>query len=122
MSKHILCIDDDAMMLSMIRLMLEGEGYQVSSAPQGDQGLSLIRKHKPDLVLLDLMMPGRDGWDVCQEIRNDPSLADTPIIVITARSEAIDKVLAFRLARVQDYIAKPFIPQDLLSAVAKVLH
>jgi DNA-binding response OmpR family regulator len=87
----------------------------------GREGLDLIRKELPDLVLLDLMMPDMDGWDVYHQIKSDEITRNIPVIVITAKALNIDKVLGLRIAKVEDYIAKPFSPQELLDRVDKVL-
>jgi DNA-binding response OmpR family regulator len=87
----------------------------------GREGLELVRKELPDLVLLDLMMPDMDGWDVYHQMKSEELTRDIPVIVITAKALNIDKVLGLRIAKVEDYIAKPFSPQELLQRVEQVL-
>jgi DNA-binding response OmpR family regulator len=82
----------------------------------------MIHEYKPDLVLLDLMMPDMDGWEVYQQLKADKSTRDIPVIVVTAKAQSIDKVLGLHIAKVDDYIAKPFSPQELLTSVEKVLQ
>ncbi|MCJ7738752.1 MAG: response regulator, partial [Anaerolineae bacterium] len=84
-------------------------------------GLETVKRVKPDLVLLDLMMPDMDGWEVYQQIKADDALKGTRVIVVTAKAQSIDKVLGLHIAKVDDYITKPFGPQELLQSVNKVL-
>ena len=120
-AKRILCIEDEPEMVDLIRLILNRRGFEVTGASGGVDGLSKIRESRPDLVLLDLMMPDMDGWEVYQQIKADDALKNTPVIVVTAKAQSIDKVLGLHIAKVDDYIAKPFSPQELLSSVEKVL-
>ena len=120
-AKRILCIDDEKEILDLIRLILTRKGYEVFAAIGGEEGLVKARSMKPDLILLDLMMPDMDGWEVFHRIRSDPALAEVPVIVVTARAQSIDRVLGLHVARVNDYVSKPFTPQDLLESVERVL-
>ena len=120
-SATILCIEDEAEMIDLMRLMLEREGYRVIGAEGGEAGLERIREEVPDLVLLDLMMPGVDGWQVYQHLQTDQAFEDIPVIVVTAKAQDIDKALGLRIARVADYIAKPFGSQQLLESIRRVL-
>jgi two-component system response regulator VicR len=83
--------------------------------------LELIHQQKPDLVLLDLMMPEMDGWEVYQQIKADETTQNIPVIVVTAKAQSIDKVLGLHIAKVDDYIAKPFSPQELIDSIESVL-
>jgi CheY-like chemotaxis protein len=118
---RILCIDDEKEIIDLIRLILNRKGYEVAGAIGGEEGLAKARSWKPDLVLLDLMMPDMDGWEVFHRIRSEPGLADIPVIVVTARAQSIDRVLGLHVARVNDYVSKPFTPQDLVESVERVL-
>jgi len=120
--KYILCVEDEPEMIDLIRLILGRRGFEVKGATGGMEGLKMIREEHPDLVLLDLMMPDMDGWEVYQQIKADEKTRDIPVIVVTAKAQSIDKVLGLHIAKVDDYIAKPFSPQDLLSSVEKVLQ
>ena len=119
--KHILCIEDEPEMIDLIRLILGRRGYDVSGAAGGKAGLLAVRENLPDLVLLDLMMPDMDGWEVYQQMKANESTRHIPVIVVTARAQSIDKVLGLHIAKVDDYIAKPFSPQELLNSVEKIL-
>ena len=119
-SKHILCIEDEPEMIDLIRLILGRRGFDVVGAAGGKEGLEKVRENPPDLILLDLMMPDMDGWEVYQQIKADEKTKDIPVIVVTAKAQSIDKVLGLHIAKVDDYIAKPFSPQDLLNSVDKV--
>ncbi len=119
--KKIVYVEDEEEMIDLVRLILSRKGYQVIGAIGGLEGLNTIRRTTPDLVLLDLMMPDMEGWDVFQQIRADNETRDIPVIVITAKAKNIDKVLGLHIAKVDDYISKPFSPQMLLESVEKVL-
>ena len=119
--KRILCIEDEPEIIDLIRLILGRRGYEVKGAEGGIEGLKLVRKEHPDLVLLDLMMPDMDGWEVYQQMKADESTKHIPVIVVTAKAQSIDKVLGLHIAKVDDYIAKPFSPQDLLNSVERIL-
>lgn len=118
--KRILCIEDEPEMIDLIRLILGRKGFEVHGAPGGVEGIKMVREMKPDLVLLDLMMPDMDGWEVYQQMKAEPSTRDIPVIVVTAKAQNIDKVLGLHIAKVDDYIAKPFSPQELMESVEKV--
>lgn len=119
---HILCIEDETEMIDLIRIILERKGFEVEGASGGEEGLKKLHETKPDLVLLDLMMPDIDGWEVYQQMKADETTRDIPVIVVTAKAQNIDKVLGLQIARVDDYISKPFSPEDLLQSVEKVLE
>jgi two-component system response regulator VicR len=119
--KTILCIEDEQEMIDLIRLILSRRGFEIHGANGGKEGLEAIRAEHPDLVLLDLMMPEMDGWEVYQQMKADETTKDIPVIVVTAKAQSIDKVLGLHIAKVDDYIAKPFSPQELLASVDNVL-
>ncbi len=119
--KCILCVEDEPEMIDLMRLILGRQGFEVKGAAGGVEGLRMIRQEKPDLVLLDLMMPDMDGWEVYQQMKADEKTKDIPVIVVTAKAQSIDRVLGLHIAKVDDYIAKPFSPQDLMNSVEKVL-
>jgi two-component system response regulator VicR len=119
--KCILCVEDEPEMIDLIRLILGRRGFDVKGATGGLEGLRMIHKEKPDLILLDLMMPDMDGWEVYQQIKADEKTRDIPVIVVTAKAQSIDKVLGLHIAKVDDYIAKPFSPQELVDSIEKVL-
>ncbi|MDH4136549.1 MAG: response regulator [Anaerolineae bacterium] len=119
--KKVLCIEDEPEMIDLIRLILERKGFEVLGAVGGEEGLEVIRRERPDLILLDLMMPEVDGWEVYRQMKADEQLKDIPVIVVTAKAQSIDKVLGLHIAKVDDYVTKPFGPQELLKSVNKVL-
>lgn len=119
--KRVVCIEDEPEMIDLVRLILGRRGFSVIGANGGVEGLETVRREEPDLVLLDLMMPDMDGWEVYQQIKADPSLRDIPVVVVTAKAQSIDKVLGLHIAKVDDYITKPFGPQELLESVEKIL-
>jgi len=119
--KKVLCIEDEPEMIDLIKLILERKGFEVLGAVGGKEGLEVIRREMPDLILLDLMMPEVDGWEVFRQIRGDEQLKPIPVIVVTAKAQSIDKVLGLHIAKVDDYVTKPFGPQELLNSINKVL-
>jgi two-component system response regulator VicR len=121
-SKMILCIEDEQEMIDLMRLILNRRGFEIRGANGGKEGLEIIRNDHPDLVLLDLMMPDMDGWEVYQQMKSDETTRNIPVIVVTARAQSIEKVLGLHIAKVDDYIVKPFSPQELLTSVDKVLE
>ena len=118
---RIVCIEDDIEMIDLVKLILTRKGYEVVGAVGGLAGLETIEQVKPDLVLLDLMMPDMDGWEVFQQLRANEQTKNIPVIVVTAKAQSIDKVLGLHIAKVDDYITKPFGPSELLSSVLRVL-
>ena len=119
--KIVVCIEDEPEMIDLIKLILGRKGFELAGAMGGREGLELIRRLKPDLVLLDLMMPDMDGWEVYQQIKSDDELKHIPVIIVTAKAQSIDKVLGLHIAKVDDYVTKPFGPQELLQSIEKVL-
>ena len=121
MSQHILVIDDDKQIVRLVRSYLEQAGYRVSVAYEGNEALQSIRADRPDLIVLDLILPGKDGWEITRIVRGDRTLAAIPIIMLTARAEDIDKIVGLELGA-DDYISKPFNPRELVVRVRVVLR
>jgi DNA-binding response OmpR family regulator len=119
--KRVVCIEDEPEMIDLIKLILGRRGFEFTGAMGGRDGLEAIRRTKPDLVLLDLMMPDMDGWEVYQQMKADDELKHIPVIIVTAKAQSIDKVLGLHIAKVDDYVTKPFGPQELLQSIEKVL-
>ncbi len=119
--KRVVCIEDEPEMIDLVRLILGRKGFSVIGANGGVEGLETVRRERPDLVLLDLMMPDMDGWEVYQQMKADADLKSIPVVVVTAKAQSIDKVLGLHIAKVDDYITKPFGPQELLESVQKIL-
>ncbi len=120
--KCIVYIEDDPEMLDLVELILNRHGFDVHGAHGGREGIDLVHQEHPDLILLDLMMPDLDGWDVYQQLKAEADTKNVPVIVITAKTQSIDKVLGLHIAKVDDYISKPFRPQELLDSIEKVLN
>ncbi len=118
MSKTILVVDDEPKIVDICRDYLSAAGFKVITAADGTRGLSLARNEKPDLVVLDLMMPGMDGLDVCRQLRREGTM---PIVMLTARVEESDKLIGLELGA-DDYITKPFSPRELVARVRTVLR
>lgn len=114
----VLIVDDEANICELIRLYVEKEGYNAIIATDGAKAVEKFMQEKPDMVLLDIMLPVKDGWQVCREIR---AVSDTPIIMLTARGETFDKVLGLELGA-DDYIVKPFEPKELVARMKAVLR
>ncbi|WP_139904447.1 response regulator transcription factor [Clostridium thermarum] len=119
--EKILVVDDEANILELIRFNLENNGYKVLTAQNGAEALKIAKTEQPSLMLLDLMLPGMDGYDVCKEIRRDKQMSQIPIIMITAKGEEIDKILGLELGA-DDYITKPFSIRELMARVKAVLR
>jgi len=119
--KTIVCIEDEPEMIDLVRLILGRRGFELIGAIGGREGLETVRRVKPDLVLLDLMMPDMDGWEIYQHMKADEELRNIPVIIVTAKAQSIDKVLGLHIAKVDDYITKPFGPQELIDSVNRVL-
>lgn len=119
---EIVCIEDEPEMMELVKLILTRKGYKVHGASDGMNGLALIREIRPRLVLLDLMIPDMDGWEIYQHMKSDPTVKDTPVIIVTAKAQSIDKILGLHIAKVNDYITKPFGPSELLQSVEAVLR
>jgi two-component system, OmpR family, response regulator VicR len=119
--QRLLYIEDEQEMIELVRLILARRGFEVIGAIGGRAGLESVRNTLPDLVLLDLMMPDMDGWDVYQQMKADEATQNIPVIVVTAKAQSIDKVLGLHIAKVDDYISKPFSPNELVESIEKVL-
>jgi len=118
MAKKILVIDDEPKIVEICRDYLKAGGYEVVSAADGPNGLSAIRREKPDLIVLDLMLPGMDGLDLCRQLRRE---SNVPVIMLTARVDEADKLVGLELGA-DDYITKPFSPRELVARVRTVLR
>ncbi len=117
----VVCIDDEPEMIELIRLVLGRRNFQFVGATRGREGLQLVRQLNPHLVLLDLMMPDMDGWEIYQQMKTSEELKDIPVIIISAKPESIDKALGFHIAEEDAYITKPFGPNELLTSINTVL-
>jgi DNA-binding response OmpR family regulator len=117
-NKKILVVDDEAKITDLISSYLEREGYQVTTAADGEAALEVFRREQPDLILLDLMLPKLNGYEVCREIR---AQSRVPIIMLTARDEEPDKIVGLELGA-DDYITKPFSPREVVARVRAVLR
>lgn len=120
-NEKILVVDDEEHIRELIKFNLENNGYKIVTADNGIDALKIAKDSRPQLVLLDLMLPGMDGYDVCKEIRKDINTSSTPIIMITAKGEEFDKVLGLELGA-DDYLTKPFSVRELLARVKAVLR
>lgn len=127
---RIVCVEDEPEMIDLVKLILSRQmnpstgkpRYEIHGAPNGRAGLELIQQVLPDLVLLDLMMPEMDGWEVYQQMRNNDATRNIPVIIITAKAQSIDRVLGLHIAKVNDYVTKPFGPKELIASVEDVLE
>jgi two-component system, OmpR family, alkaline phosphatase synthesis response regulator PhoP len=112
----ILVVDDEEPIQELLKFNLEKEGYQVLIAYDGAQALKVVEEKRPDLVVLDVMLPGMDGLEVCSQLRQNPNLRDLPVIMLTAKGEEIDKIVGLEIGA-DDYITKPFSPRELLARI-----
>jgi len=120
MPKHVIVVEDEQDTAELISLHLKNDGYRVTVAGDGDQALKKVHKHMPDLVILDLMIPEITGVEVCKFIRKDPATQSIPIIMCTAKTGEIDKILGLELGA-DDYVTKPFSPRELLLRVKNLI-
>jgi len=119
---RVVYIEDEREMIDLVSLILSRNRFEVLGANGGREGLDLVRKEIPDAILLDLMMPDMDGWEVYQQLKADQKTSQIPVIVVTAKAQSIDKVLGLHIAKVDDYIAKPFSPKELVESLERVLE
>ena len=118
MKTKIMVVDDDPNIRELVRLYLEKEGFEVTCAERGDEAVKLFRASPPNLMLLDVMLPGMDGWQVCREVRK---ISNIPVIMLTAKDETFDKVLGLELGA-DDYIVKPFDMKELVARIKAVIR
>jgi CheY-like chemotaxis protein len=118
---RVLCIDDEPGVVELISLILRTQNVLVDGANSGPAGLEAMRQNPPDAVLLDIMMPEMDGWEVYKEMRTDNALKNIPVIIITARNSSFEEVIARERAGVNDYITKPFVPDQVRESLSRVL-
>jgi two-component system, OmpR family, alkaline phosphatase synthesis response regulator PhoP len=121
MPARILIVDDDPSILRLLRSYLEQAGLTVLTANDGEVALHTIRRERPDVLVLDLMLPARDGWDITRQVRGDEHLADLPILMLTARVEDQDKIVGLELGA-DDYVTKPFNPAEVVARVRALLR
>lgn len=118
MADSILLVDDEQHIIDLARMYLEQDGFHVTSATDGKAALDMILSDEPALVVLDLMLPGIDGWEICRRVRVQ---SDVPIVMLTARSDDIDKIVGLELGA-DDYLTKPFNPRELVARVKAILR
>jgi CheY-like chemotaxis protein len=122
MATRILVVDDDREMVELIQLFLNNAGYETLAAYSGEGALEQAFQEKPDLILLDIMMPKIDGWEVFRRIKNDPVAGEIPIIFLTARTQNIDRMIGLSVMKASGYLTKPFSKKELLEEVQRVLQ
>lgn len=118
---RILIVEDEASIAEVIEYNLAREGFEVATEPRGDTALDLIRSRPPDLILLDLMLPGLDGLELCRLIKGDPRTGAIPLLILTAKGEEVDRIVGLELGA-DDYITKPFSPREVVLRVKAVLR
>jgi two-component system phosphate regulon response regulator PhoB len=121
MTDRVLVVDDEPDLLELVRFHLAQAGFEVETARDGRHGLEAIRRRRPDLVVLDWMLPDLSGTEVCRQVRSDPQLRDLPILLLTAKAEEVDRVVGFELGA-DDYVTKPFSPRELALRVQAILR
>jgi DNA-binding response OmpR family regulator len=117
----ILVVDDEANIIELARMYLEQEGFRVQSADDGARALDMIARQPPALMVLDLMLPGVDGWEVCRRVRSGKTAPELPIVMLTARDDDVDKIVGLELGA-DDYVTKPFNPRELVARVKAILR
>src|SRR5262249_58876846 len=121
MASRVLIVEDERDIRDLILLHLQLDGYQVTTAGSGEDALLQVKQSPPDLVLLDLMLPGMSGLEVCRRLRQEPTTAGLPILMLTAKGDEVDRVVGLELGA-DDYVVKPFSPKELLARVRAVLR
>ncbi|MBS11695.1 MAG: DNA-binding response regulator [Gemmatimonadetes bacterium] len=119
--EKILVLEDEPDILGMVQYNLERAGFEVRTAEDGETGLELVRSESPSLLILDLMLPGIDGLDVCKSLKSDAATKDLPVLMLTARKDEVDRILGFELGA-DDYVVKPFSPRELILRVRAILR
>ncbi len=122
MARSLVCIEDDPEVTELIRLIVARHGFHLLEARDGRRGIALVEQHMPDLILLDLMMPGLDGWEVFDTLKGNPATKTIPIIVVTARAHFDERVTEMRTANNGNLLTKPFVPAQLIDAINRVLE
>ena len=121
----ILVVDDDPVFVEATKAVLENKNYQVSTAYDGDEGLQKVKEERPDLIILDIIMPTKDGFTVCEQLKGDPQFSEIPVIILTSFADSHQEtnipVSAGLTLEAEDYVNKPVKPEDLLNRVEKVL-
>jgi two-component system response regulator VicR len=117
----IMVVDDEPDLVDVVKLILESDGYTVVTASSGQEALDKIPAEMPDLVLLDIIMPKMDGWEVFSRIKGNPKTQNIPVIMLTAKDQRIDKLIGLHVVKVDDYITKPFGRAELLERIKKIL-
>lgn len=120
-ARKILIIEDERDILDLVRHYLEKDGFRTRTATDGTAGLAAVRQERPDVIVLDLMLPGLDGLELCKTLRADPATARTPVIMLTAKAEESDKIVGLELGA-DDYLTKPFSPKELVARVKALLR
>jgi two-component system, OmpR family, alkaline phosphatase synthesis response regulator PhoP len=122
MVKKVLIVDDEPELLDFAATRVKSFGYDVITAVDGENALTILKKTIPDLILLDVMMPGRDGYEICNEIKSDPRLSKIPIILFTAKPQQKERLKSnYEFIAADDYILKPYEPEDLLEKIKKFI-
>jgi len=121
MAQSVLIVDDEPDIVELVRFHIEKEGLQCLEAMEGESALRLAREKKPDLLILDLMLPGIDGLEICRMLRKDPGTAHIAIIMLTAKAEEVDRIVGLEMGA-DDYMVKPFSPRELVARVKAVLR
>ncbi len=116
----VLIVDDSPTEVHVIKLTLEGQGYEILSAESGERGVQMARESKPDLILMDVVMPGLNGFQATRQLRKDPTTAEIPVIMVTTKNQKTDRIWGMRQGAV-DYIVKPFSAETLLEKTAAAL-
>jgi CheY-like chemotaxis protein len=119
---RILCVDDEPGVVELVGLILKPQNIQVEGANSGAEALEVMRRQPPDAVLLDVMMPEMDGWEVYKQMRADDKLKNIPVIIVTARNSSFEEIIARERTGIKDYLTKPFLPNDLRKSLARILE
>ena len=121
MTHRILVVDDEQDIRQLVALIAEASGYEVVQANNGMEGLQALERHEFDLLILDIMMPEMDGWEVCRHVKSRQRTKDIPVLILTVRSQPLDKVIGLEVVHADDYLTKPFERRELLDAIERLI-
>jgi len=121
MSQHILVVDDEEDIRQLVAIILESDGYQVTQAANGDECLNALERLTCDALVLDIMMPKMDGWEICRRIKSHPRTKSLPVLILTIRSQPLDRVIGLEVVHADAYLTKPFERRELLDTMKRLL-
>ena len=121
-NQRIVYVEDDVELVKLVKMMLSLRGFEVTGVTEGERGFNVIKQKKPAVVLLDLMLPGMDGWEILRQLDGDEETRKIPVIIVSAKAQLVDRVRGLYVAQAKDYVSKPFQPSDLIEHIEQIIH